>query len=170
MRIKSICLFGLLALTLLAFGCNGKTAPSVAVVNTDKVYKESEPGKAGIAYLDGISTNLQSELADLQKKAETASNKKTAQADFQQALMGLQQRFSAEQQQVITTLNKTYQSALMACREKFGYAVIFGNDTALSYAPDADITQKVIEEMNAKPVSFTRLKPEEVEAQAGTQQ
>ncbi len=157
MRIKSICLFGLLALTLLAFGCNGKTAPSVAVVNTDKVYKESEPGKAGIAYLDGISTNLQSELADLQKKAETASNKKTAQADFQQALMGLQQRFSAEQQQVITTLNEVYQKALENSRTKYNLAIIMANDTVLSASPEADVTDKVIQEMNAIPATFKPL-------------
>ena len=150
----------MLALTLLAFGCNGKTTPSVAIVNTDRVYKESDPGKAGIAHLDGISNTLQAELTDLQKKAEASTNKKAAQTQFQQALMALQQRFSAEQQQVITTLNEVYQKALENSRAKYKVDVIMASDTVLSASPEADFTDKVISEMNAIPATFKPLAAE----------
>lgn len=150
----------MLALTLLAFGCNGKTTPSVAIVNTDRVYKESDPGKAGIAHLDGISNSLQAELTDLQKKAEASANKKVAQTQFQQALMALQQRFSAEQQQVITTLNEVYQKALENSRAKYKVDVIMASDTVLSASPEADFTDKVISEMNAISTTFKPLAAE----------
>lgn len=160
MKIRSISLICMLALTLLAFGCNGKTTPSVAIVNTDRVYKESDPGKAGIAHLDGISNTLQAELTELQKKAEASSNKKVAQTQFQQALMSLQQRFSAEQQQVITTLNEVYQKALENSRAKYKVDVIMASDTVLSASPEADFTDKVINEMNAISATFKPLAAE----------
>jgi hypothetical protein len=39
--------------------------------------------------------------------------------------------------------------------------VIVPSEAALSYSPDADLTQEVMEEMNAIPVSFKLLTAEE---------
>jgi Skp family chaperone for outer membrane proteins len=168
MKTRNIRLICLLALALFAFGCNGQTAPSVAVVNTDKVYKESDPSKAGMSYLEDLSTKLQTELTDLQKKMESNTKKKDAQAAFQQALMELQQRFSAEQQQVISTLNETYMKALENSRNKYKVQVIIPSDATLSVSPEADFTDKVITEMNAVPTSFKPLGKDEA-APANTQ-
>ncbi len=152
---RGLILLGVFALLLA--GCNGK---NLAVVNTDAIYQKSAASEKGTAYLKGVSSELENNLGELQKKAESSKDKKAAQAELQQALMAIQQRFNAEQQQVITTLSDLYKKALENCRTKYKIDLIFASDTALSYDKNVDVTDKVLEEMNALPVEFKPLNAE----------
>ena len=160
----------LVALALLAFGCNGKR---LAIVNTDMVYQKSAASEKGTEYIRNVTTELEKELRAVEEKAQKAKDKKAVQAELQQALMGIQQRFNAEQQQVMTVLSEAYRKALEACRAKYGFDIIMSTELALSYDPSVDITDKVMEEMNAQPLEFKPLnaepaaKPEEEAGKTG---
>ena len=157
MKFSHLRLVFLMVLALLAFGCNGK---KLAIVNTDMVYQKSSASEKGTEYIKSVTAELEAELRALEENAEKAKDKKAAQAELQQALMAIQQRFNAEQQQVVNTLSEAYKKALDNCRAKFKYDIIMSNELALSYDSAVDITQKVMDEMNAIPIEFKSLAEE----------
>lgn len=146
----------LLALVLFAAGCNGKR---VGIVNAEQIYKESLAAEKGTQYLRDLSGSIQEEIAAIQEKAQKSKSKDAA-AEMQMAFADLQQRFNAEQQQVITVLSEMFNEALETCRAKYKLDVIIAKEAALSFSPDVDMTRKVMEEMNSMPVSFTPLTAE----------
>jgi outer membrane protein len=154
---------GLLLAALLLSGCispDGSSAPPVAVVDSSRVFKESEPGKAGIKHLETLHESMQAELNALQQELQAKPNDEALQQKLQEKYMVYQQRISAEQQQVINTLNDAIQKALDACRAQKKLAVIVGTDVVLSYGPAADITTAVIGEVNKVKVEFKPIEPE----------
>lgn len=160
MKRFSLRLVLLVALALLAFGCNGKR---VAIVNTDMVYKESTASEKGTEYLRGLSTEMQKAYEEAAAKVENAKGKKekqAAQEEMQVALVEMQQRLNAEQQQVVTALTDAYKKAMENCRTKGKFDLIIPSEAALAYDPQIDVTQKVLDEMNALPIEFKPIKPE----------
>lgn len=153
----------LLALVLVVTGCTG--GKRVGVVNTELVYKESVAAEKGTEYLRNITTSMQSEAAAIQEKAQQSKSKDAA-AQMQQSFMELQQRLNAEQQQVVGVLSEMFNKALENCRVKYNLEIIIPTEAALSFSPDVDMTKRVMEEMNAMPVSFTPLTLEEPAADA----
>ena len=154
---------GLLLAAFLAGGCNSpfeSSTPGVAVVDSARVFKESEPGKAGIKHLENLHESMQAELNALQQALQDKPNDATLQQKLQEKYMVYQQRISAEQQQVINTLNEAIQKALDACRVQQKLALVVGTDVVLSYGPAADITAAVIREMNKTKVEFKPIEPE----------
>jgi len=154
---------GLLIAALLSGGCFSpfdSSASGVAVVDSTRVFKESEPGKAGIKHLEVLHESMQGELNALQQALQDKPNDETLQHTLQEKYMVYQQRISAEQQQVINTLNEAIQKALDVCRVEQKLALIVGTDVALSYGPAADITTAVIHEVNKTKVEFKPIEPE----------
>ena len=148
----------LMVLALFAFGCNGK---KVAIVNTDMVYQKSTASEKGTEYIKSVTSELETELRAMEENMEKATDKKAAQEEMQQALTIIQQRFNAEQQQVVNILTEAYRTALENCRTKFNYDIVLSSEMALSHDPAIDITGKVTEEMNALPIEFKRITPDE---------
>lgn len=149
-----------MALALLAFGCNGKR---VAVVNTEMVYKESSLSEKGTQHLRSMSAEMQQTYEAAAAKVENAKGKKdkeAAQEEMQMALIEMQQRLNAEQQNVVNVLTEAYKNALDSCRTKGKFDLVVPQDVALSFDPQVDITSKVMAEMDAAPVEFNLLKPE----------
>jgi len=150
----------LVTLALLVFGCNGKR---VAIVNTDMVYKESSASGKGSEYLRGVSSEMQKVYEEAAAKVENAKGKQekeAAQEALQTALVEMQQRLNAEQQQVINTLTTAYQKAMETCRAKGKYDVIIPAEAALANDPQIDITKQVLAEMDAMPLEFKPLQSE----------
>ena len=68
---------GLLLATLLLGGCIAPadfSTPTVAVVDSARVFKESEPGKAGIKHLETLHESMQTELNALQQELQAKPN------------------------------------------------------------------------------------------------
>ena len=149
----------LVVLALFAFGCNGK---NVAIVNADILYKDSALSEKGTEYLKKISEEMQAEFMAAQEQAEKApaKEKAKAQAELQGKMMELQQRLNAEQQQVITAITDAMKKAMDNVRAKMKLDLLLPSEVALSNDPQIDVTQKVIDEMNAIQVEFSPLLPE----------
>jgi outer membrane protein len=156
---RSYLLPGLLLATLLLNGCN-VGSPSVAVVDSARVFKESDPGKAGIKHLEALHDSMQAELNALQEELQAKPKSEILQQRLQEKYMVYQQRISAEQQQVINTLNEAIQKALDACRVEKNLALIVGTDVVLSYGQTADVTEAVILEVNKAQIEFKPIEPE----------
>lgn len=157
----------LTVLALMAFGCTGKR---LAIVNTEMVYQQSAASAKGTEHIKRVTAELEAELRALEEKAQSTKDKKAAQEELQMALAAIQQRFNAEQQQVVNALSEAYKQALDNCRAKYNLDIIMTSEVALSYAPEVDLTQKVMEEMNAIPLEFTPLAPETPAAEANPAQ
>ena len=156
MRLNAFRLFLLVLVSFALAGCSGK----VAVINEARVYQESNVAKAGAAYIEVLSNELQSQLDAVQEEGRKSGNPKNAQANYQAQLSEAQQRYSAEQQQVMNKFNSLYLRALEDCRVKEKIDIIVKSEAVLAHNPKTDITQKVIDEMNRTPVTFAPLAPQ----------
>ena len=161
----------LLLAALMLGGClnpAGSSAPTVAVVDSSRVFRESEPGKVGIAHLEKLHESMQAELNELQKQLQATPDDAALQQKLQEKYLAYQERIGAEQQQVINVLNEHIQKALDTCRTQKKLTLILGTDAVLSYNQAADITSAVIAEINKAKVEFSPLEPEQPENTAPT--
>ena len=159
----------LLAAMLLA-GCNQpeKSAPSVAVVDTARVFRDSEPGKAGVKFLESLHEKMQGELNALQETLQKNPEDQAAQQKLQETYMNFQQRMGAEQQNVITLLNDATQRTLDSYREQKNLEMILSSEAALSFGKSVDVTNDIIAELNKQKVEFKPIVPEAAKEPAAT--
>lgn len=129
--------------------------PALAVVDMSRIMRDSEPGKAGVKFLEGIQSKMQEELNAVQDKLEKDPTDEKVQQELQQLYMKLQQRIQIEQQNVANKLYDMVQRVLNAYREQQGFAVMIAADVAASYSPSVDVTNAVIAEVNKQDISFT---------------
>ena len=158
----TLCAASLIALMALT-GCipSEPATPKVAVVDTARVFRDSEPGKAGVKFLEGMQENMQRELNALQDQLQKKPEDAALQQKLQETYMSLQQRMGAEQQNVITLLNDAIQRAMDTYRARKQLDVIFTNEAALSYSKAVDVTADIIAEFNTHKLTFTPVVPEE---------
>ncbi len=154
---KKMALFGILALALVMGlgGCNKteQAGPRVAVVDAGKVFQESAPGKAGVAYLEKISMSAQEEFKAIQTEAEK-DNSQESMMKMQRVLGDIQQRMNSEQQLVIGKLNDTFRKVLDAYLAERKLDVILPSDQVMSFGPSADVTNDIIAAMNKETVVY----------------
>ncbi|MGJ3523596.1 OmpH family outer membrane protein [Nitratidesulfovibrio sp. D1] len=158
MKRYALVLLALAAIVALA-GCNQPKSGGIAVVNTARVYQESEAGKAGVKHLETLHEEMQNQLNQMQESLQqdqSDDNKRK----FQEAFADYQKRMGAEQQQVISVLNENLQKVLDTYREKNGLDVIVGNDNVLSAGPSADVTGNIVAELNKLNITFKRMEAE----------
>lgn len=139
----------------------------VAVVNQEIVYRESQAAKAAVAHLDSVSDTLRAEVTQLQAAVQNYKDAAKGQSELEASLAEMQQRFAAEQQQVTVKVTALFDKAQETCRQAAGATVIISSDLVLSYDKSVDLTDKILEEMNKTPMTFTRL-GEEPEAGAAS--
>lgn len=134
--------------------------PKFAVVDLARVMRDSEPGKAGVKFLEGLQADMQNRLNDIQKKLEANPKDEAAQKEMQSVYMSAQQRMQAEQQNVVNVLYDTIQRVMNAYRAEKGYAVILGSEAAVSFDSKVDVTNDVLEAVNRQKVEFKPMTPE----------
>ena len=158
----TLCAASLIALMTLT-GCipSEPAAPKVAVVDTARVFRDSEPGKAGVKFLEGMQEGMQRELNSLQDQLQKKPEDAALQQKLQETYMSLQQRMGAEQQNVITLLNDAIQRAMDSYRARKQLDVILTNEAALSYSKAVDVTADIIAEFNTHKLTFTPVIPED---------
>ena len=155
--------FSMLLMGLLLVGCNQSepTGPSIGVVDTARVFRDSEPGKAGVKFLEGLHEKMQAEPNSIQENLQKKPEDEALQQKLQATYMSFQQRMSTEQQNVITLLNDATQRAMDAYRNQKKLDVILGSESALSYAKNVDVTTDIIAELNKQKVDFKPVQAEE---------
>lgn len=157
---------GAVLLTVLVCALTACTGAKVGVVNPSRLFQDSESGKAGIAHLKKIETDMQAQLTTAQELLKKSPDDEALRSRFQQVFAGYQQLISAEQQKVVESINNQIQAALERCRARKKMTAILNGESALAYAPEADVTDAVLAEMNSEPLRFAPIELEELSASA----
>ena len=131
--------------------------PKLAVVDMARIMRDSEPGKAGVKFLESLQSGMQEKLNAIQARLEKDPKDEAAQKELQGVYMASQQRMQAEQQNVVNLLYDTIQRVLNAYREQQGYDIILSAEVAAAFNPKADVTAAVIAEVNKQKIDFKPL-------------
>lgn len=128
--------------------------PKLAVVDMARIMRDSEPGKAGVKFLEGLQTEMQGKLNEIQARLEKDPQDEAAQKELQSVYVASQQRMQAEQQNVVNLLYDAVQRTVNAYREQKGYDVILSTEGAASFNPKVDVTTALIAEVNKQKLDF----------------
>lgn len=151
----------LVIMTMLTGCLQGESsAPTVGVVDTARIFRDSDAGKAGVKFLEGMQTTMQAELTAIQEVLQKNPEDQAAQQKLQETYMSFQQRMGAEQQNVVTLLNDATQRVLDAYRAQKKLSVILAQESTLSVDKSVDVTAEVIAELNKQKVEFKAITPE----------
>lgn len=170
MRIRLLCIpvFLLACLCCACQQSDSAAKPGVAVVDLARVMRDSEPGKQGVAFLEGLQSTMQNKLNDLQKKLEVNPKDEDAQKELQTVYMSAQQRIQTEQQNVVSTLYDTIQRILNAYRLEKGYVAIIASETVVSYDASIDVTNDILAAVNKQKLEFKPITAEPDASSAAT--
>ncbi len=156
----------LLILTVcLLSACNQPAPPAaeptkIGVIDTARVFRESEPAKAGVKFLESIQTEMQGQLTQLQEKMQNDPENVALQQEIQTMYGEFQQRIGAEEQNVVNLLQDSMQRSIDALRMSKNIDIIVGAEVALSYSQALSLTDEIIAEMNKVKIEFKAIAPE----------
>ena len=147
-------LMGLFVLT----GCQQQESqvaqPKLAIVDMARVMRDSEPGKAGVKFLEAQQAGMQEQLDAIQDRLEKNPKDEAAMQELQRVYAASQQRMQAEQQNVVNLLFDSVQRVVNSYREAQGYDLILAAEAVASAKPGADVTAAVIAEVNKQKFEF----------------
>lgn len=130
------------------------------VVNLAALYQDSAHGKAGMARLEKLQNDAMARLeamrADL-AKAQEAKDEATVQrlqVEMQGAAYTFQTVLSAEQENMVSVMQAALEKSLEQYRGEHKLLAIFSSETAVSFSPDADVTQAVLALFDKQSVDF----------------
>ena len=160
MRIRFLAV-PLLLLSLLCAACQQgeekASGANFAVVDIVRVMRDSEPGKAGIKYLETLQADIQKQLDDIQAGLEKDPDNEDLQKQLQTVYMNAQQQMGEEQQNVLSQLQNVTKRVMDDFRKAKGYDLLFSAETLSSYDEKLDVTNALLEEMNKQKVTFVPL-------------
>ena len=137
-----------------------KPAVTLAVVNQERIYRESNAAQEAVAHLDAISEAMRQKITDAQADIQAQKDEEAARAAYEKILGELQQEFTVEQQNVTVKVNDLFEIALEACRNEVGALVVLSSDLVLAHDASVDLTDKVLERMNKTKIDFKAMQPD----------
>ena len=148
-------------LLVLAFFSGPALAEGFAVVDVERIFRESVPGKAGEAHLGqarGILQKGLDELRNLYKGKEDTAEAKTALREGQAAL---ERQFAADRlavRQVLAAhLENVVRVWFAANAQRSGTRAVIPASALFAYSPTLDITDAIMREMNKETPAFPPL-------------
>lgn len=129
----------------------------VGVADVARLMRESEPGKAGIKFLEAQQQAFQKNLDAIQEKLEKNPSDEDAMKELQKVYAVSQQRIQAEGQNVASLIFDTVQKVLDAYRADKGLDVILSQDTIASFNRDIDVTSDIMALLNKQQIEFKPL-------------
>ena len=136
-----------IAALFLLGGCLQQDGPKIGVVDYNAVYQRSDAVTEAKAYMQKKAESLRTEVNDIQKKVEADNSEENQQA-FQQAVSNFQSEMGKENQRLETLLTTAVTDVVEQFRKDNGYAVLLRKASVASYDEAADVTEKVIAELN----------------------
>ncbi|MDR3357540.1 MAG: OmpH family outer membrane protein [Desulfovibrio sp.] len=133
------------------------SAPKFAVVDMQRLMRDSEPARAGVKFLETLHAGMQEKIQTIESRLEKNPQDEEAQKALQTVYMTSQQRMQAEQQNVVTLLYDAIQRVMNAYREQNGYELILNAEVVAAFSPALDITTAVIAEVNKQKIEFKPL-------------
>lgn len=167
-----------LVLVMGGAGCEQKdSSPRIAVVDTEKVFKNSKNAKEAMAYIEALNNDFTKRIGEMQAGLSADQDNTELLTTLQSEFMGLQSEFERVQTETADKLNKQFEAAIEEYREKNKIEVVLPVQMVISSKSEADITDAVIAIMDAKPVDLpastlkqdaAKSAPEEGQAESAT--
>ena len=152
--------------------CNGIAwADRLAVVDVERIFRESVPGKAADAHLEQTLSVLQKGMDEFRLLYAGREDTDEAQAALREVQIALERQFAAERlavQQVLTThLNQVVQTWLIGNKQRNAPRAVAPANAFFAYHPDLDVTDVIMREMDKEKPVFPDLPT--VTLQSGSQ-
>ena len=133
-------------------------ATEIAVVDTEKLLVQSEPGKLGQAHLEAVQKVLQKGYNDLLALYRGQENTAEAQNAVAQGQAALERQMEVERAAVTSVLQSELTAAVEAWRKKNPRIhAVLARQLFLDAAPKLDATSAVMKEMNKRKPKFAEL-------------
>lgn len=126
----------------------------IGVVDIARLMRDSEPGKAGIKFIEEQQAGMQKQLDEIQSKLEKSPEDQQLMQELQKVYSSLQQTIQKEGANVANLIFDTVQKVLNKYREANGFAIILGTEAVASYSTGIDVTDAVLVEVNKEKVEF----------------
>lgn len=156
---KYICsLAALLLISALGwlFWQQGHPAPTIALLDIEKVIAESTPGKAGRAHLDKLDLHFRQGLQQLHENYQQAPAAEQ-QRVIANAEQMLGQQFGQEERTITEDLKRIILDEAEKWRQKHGARMVLPAQLALASAGEVDCTDEVLKAVNQREMRFARL-------------
>ena len=142
--------------------CGGAAlAEGLAVVDAERIFRESAPGKAGEAHLQQARDILQKGLEELRGHYKGKENTAEAVAALREGQAALERQFAAERRAVRQVLATTLENVIrvwFAVNAKSGaISAVAPAGALLAYSPALDVTDAVLREMDKEKPIFHAL-------------
>ena len=149
------------AMFLLVFLSGVTWAERLAVVDVDRILRESAPGKAAEAHLEQVRGILQKGMDEFRELYKGKEDTAEAQAELRQAQAALERQFAAERlavQQVLAPhLEKVVRAWFAANAQRTKAHAVVPASALFAYSPDMNITDAIMGEMNKEKPTFPTL-------------
>ena len=118
----------------------------VAVVDFTRLIEESQAGLQGRAHIESVAANMQEQLMAVQESGDMGR--------MQMAYSLYQQATNILQEQVVVVFTNLVGSAAEEVRKAKGLDSILSREAVLAFAPEADVTDLLIAEMDKKTITY----------------
>lgn len=143
-------------ISLLTAACLSHTAfaQSLAVIDTNIIFEQSEHGKAIIQYFEGLQNEGIKKLEAIEEKRKKAEKQKdekllkNLESEMQATAYELQNQMQKEQEILFAAISDKLTKTIDDFRKNNKIDVILHSAETASYNPDIDVTQKIMQEFN----------------------
>ena len=150
-----------LFLILMMFSSTAQ-AERIAVVNVERIFRESAAGKAGEAHIRKVQDILQKGMNDLQAAYRGKENTPEGAASLREGRAALDRKLATERQAVLQVLTVSLEKAIKdwvstpAAKQR-SISVVAPSHAFFFHSPGLDVTDFIIPEMNRARPSFPPL-------------
>ena len=164
----------LLVLTLFSgAACAAAPAGGLAVVDVERIFRESEPGKAGEAHLKQARDVLQKGLDEVRALYKGQEDTPKARAELRNAQAALERQLAADRlavrQVLTTTLEKVVRAWFDGPGQRAATRAVAPASAFFAYSPTLDVTDAILREMNKEKPTFHALPTVTVKATPSAQ-
>lgn len=146
-----------LAFMLMACQDGGTTQQQIAVVDLERLMRDSVPGQNASKFIEKQQTAAQNQLAAIQDRLEKNPNDDAAQQELQKVYAISMQKLQNEAQNAANLIQDAIKRVLLRMQEQKGYDAIIYSETLAAYSKRADITAAVLAELNKENIEFKPL-------------
>ena len=156
-RVACVAVFMLLTFSGAAWG-----AERIAVVDVERVFRESAPGKAGEAHFEQAREILQKGMDELRALYQGSESSPEGEAALREGRAALERQLAAERQAVRQVLTEALQRAITSWFDAAGgrrqsISAVAPASAFFIHSPAIDVTSAVILEMNKEQPVFHAL-------------
>lgn len=158
---RDIFIMCLLVLSLALYACNEQktqtetsSQPKIATIDTDKVFQQSKLAGEAMQFIEEQHQIFNQKVYAFQKQVEDDPENVELSMKLQAELNQLQQKLEQDQMEAAEKITGAFNSVIEEYRKANNLEVILPTQMIIASAPDAEITNAIVELMDKKSIDF----------------